>query len=185
MNAQEIFQEGQQLFMSGRVREAIDKFGEALAAGYDPVVVQLSRGAALINTRNFDQAVNDFNQVLVREPLNERALYFRGVAFLNEEAFERALADLDQAIHLNPQRGAAFLARALAKAELGQEEAAANDFKMAAAYSKVEIEGFIHTMGEDRTRFARSMALLEGDRGPLGEVLTEEEIERLKNWIEP
>lgn len=64
------------------------------------------------------------------------------------------------------------------------EDAAAEDFKQAVAHSNVEVENFVNMFSANRTMLDRSIALLEGDRGPLTMVLNEEEIEKLKKWMD-
>ncbi len=43
MGGKELFQEGQKLFMEGKVKESIDAFTNALEAGYEPRIIYLSR----------------------------------------------------------------------------------------------------------------------------------------------
>jgi tetratricopeptide (TPR) repeat protein len=180
----DLFEEGQQLFMQGRFRESIEKFTQALEAGHDGIPVYLSRGAALINLQEFDRALDDLDRVLAEEPDNERAHYYRGIVLLNQEEFDKAAGDFDQTISRNPGRGPAFLGRGLALAEIGREEEAMRDFKTAVSHSTVEIEKFIHTfLGDPRTKFAQSSALLEGERGSLRQVLTPEEVEKMRQWM--
>jgi tetratricopeptide (TPR) repeat protein len=185
MRGQELFEEGQRLFMSGRVKESIDQFTQALAAGHDEIPTRLSRGAAYINTQEFDKALVDLDAVLTGEPDNERAHYYRGIVLLNLEEFAKAASDFDQTIAANPQRGPAFLGRGLALSEIGKEDEALQDFKTAVAHSTVEVESFVHSFGNARTKFGQTMALLEGERGSLRQVMTPDEVAKLKKWMEP
>ncbi|MFH1215756.1 MAG: tetratricopeptide repeat protein [Pseudomonadota bacterium] len=184
MTTTELFHEGQTLFIDGHVKESIEKFTRAHDEGYDPARTYLSRGVAYLKTGEYDRAIDDFTAVLELDPDNERAYYYRGIAFLDEGDYECALEDLNHAIGMNRERGTAFLARGLAKSQLGREDEAVADFKAAVAYSDVEVGSFTNTFGSNHTLFERSMALLEGDRGPLRIVLTEEEVRKLEKWIE-
>jgi tetratricopeptide (TPR) repeat protein len=185
MMGKDLFEEGQQQFMQGRFRESVEKFSQALEAGHDESSVRLSRGAAYINLRELDKALMDLDQVLASEPENERAHYYRGIVLLNMEDFEKAADDFGETIRKNPGRTPAFLGRGLALAELGREEEAAGYFKTAVAHSTVEVEKFVHTvMGDARTKFAQSSALLEGERGALRQTLTPAEIEKMRQWME-
>ena len=85
---------------------------------------------------------------------------------------------------INHERGAAFFARGLAYAELDRTEDSLRDIKTAVALSSKEVEGFAHMIGENRTLFGKSMALLEGERGPWSMVLTRDEVNKLNKWIE-
>lgn len=184
MAKRDYFNEARHLFVHGKFKESIGLFTRAFEEGDEPVMTLLSRGAAYMRTEDFDRAVADFSSALKLDPQNERALYYRGLAHLNKGDFEKAADDLNRAIALNPERGAAFLARGLSKSELGREDEAINDFKAAVAHSAVEVEEFSHLFGNTRTLFDRSMAVLEGERGPWSIVLTKEEIEKLKKWME-
>ena len=183
MNERHLFHEGQKLFSSGHPKESIDFFTEAADAGCNPVNSYLSRGAALIAIGEFERAIVDFHRVLRIDEDNERAFYFRGIAYLNTGGFEDAVKDLSRAIELNHDRGTAFFARSIAYAELGKTEEALKDLKTAIAFSNVEVEGFMNLFGNNRTFFDKYMALLEGERGPLSIVLSEEELAKAQKWI--
>jgi hypothetical protein len=94
------------------------------------------------------------------------------------------VVDLSTSITSNHERGAAFFARGLAHAELDHTDESLQDIKTAIAFSNREVNGFAHMIGENRTLFAKSMALLEGERGPWSIVMTEDEVEKLNKWIE-
>ena len=115
---------------------------------------------------------------------NERALYYRGITHLIKGDFRDAVDDLSISITFNHDRGAAFFARGIAYAELDNTDESLRDMKTAIAFSNKEIEGFANMFGENRTLFGKSMALLEGERGPWSIVLNEGEVNKLKKWIE-
>jgi hypothetical protein len=56
--------------------------------------------------------------------------------------------------------------------------------KTAIVFSNKEVVGFANLFGENRTLFDKSMALLEGERGPWSIVMNEDEVNKLKKWIE-
>jgi Flp pilus assembly protein TadD len=91
--------------------------------------------------------------------------------------------DLTRSIMMNHERGGAFFARGLAYAELERTEEALRDMKTAISFSTKEVLTFSNLFGESRTRFDKSMALLEGERGPWSIVLNEEEVENLRDWM--
>jgi len=184
MAKRDYFNEARHLFVNGKFKESIGLFTKAFEEGDESIMLLLSRGAAYIRMEDFDRAIADFSSALKLDPHNERASYYRGLAYLNKGNFEKAADDLNRAIALNPERGTAFLARGLSKAELGREEEAINDFKAAVAHSAAEVEEFGHLYGNTRTLFDKSMALLEGERGPWSIVLTKEEIDKLKKWMD-
>lgn len=144
----------------------------------------MSRGVAYLKICECEKAIDDFSRVLEIDFDNERALYYRGVARMMKKDFEPALTDLTKSIELNHTRGAAFLARGICLAEVDRMEEAGRDVKTAIAFSTIEVEKFAAMIGENRTLFDKSMAVLEGDRGPWSIVLDEIEINKLKKWIE-
>lgn len=184
MTARELFHEGQQLFISGDYDRSIELFSKAEAEGFDSVPVHLSCGVLYLKQGDLDKAVDEFDKVLENDPENDRAYYYRGVVHMNNNNAVEAAKDLTRSILLNHERGAAFLARSIVNAELGNDEESIRDMKTAIAFADIEVQGFSHLFGENRTMFDKSLALLEGDRGPWSIVLDEVEIEKLKKWME-
>lgn len=184
MNVDTLFLEGKDRFATGHPDESIELFTKAADEGCNPVEVYLSRGAAYLTTGHTMEAEGDFSLVLGIDTDNERAHYYRGVARLIMGNYEGAVKDLTESITVNHDRGVTFLARGIALAELGREEDAVRDFKTATVFSNVEVEGFMNLFGNNRSLFNRSMALVEGDRGPWKAVMNEQEVEKIKNWLE-
>lgn len=185
MNAtrETFFQEAKHLFATGHPSESIELFSRAEREGCNPVNIHLSRGAAFMAMGEFGKAVDDFNMVLDIDTDNERALYFRGIAMINLERFAEAVVDLNRSISLNHERGSAFLARGIALNELGLTEGAMVDLKTAVSFSGAEVERFLNSYGSSHTFFEKYMALLEGERGPLTMVLTDDAVEKVNRYI--
>ena len=184
MTDNEFLIEAKTMFATGHPMESIELFTRAEEEGCNPVTVYLSRGAAFLTAGELDKSIDDFNRVLEIDTDNERAFYFRGIAHLKKGDFVHSVADLSKSITYNHDRGAAFFARGLAFAELDHTDESLRDFKTAIAFSNREVEGFSSMFGENRTLFDKSMALLEGERGPWSIVMNEEELRKLKKWIE-
>ena len=184
MRSNDLFQEAQHSFVEGDLHKSIELFSEAEAEGCNPVNVHLSMGAAFLQLKEYDHAIGEFEKVLEIDSDNERGYYYRGIAHLGKGEYENAEKDLTRSIERNHERGVAFFARGLVHAELGHEEEAVRDFKTAIAFSDVAVGNFMAEYGSDRTIFQKSLALIEGERGPLSIVLNENEVEKLKKWIE-
>ena len=184
MKSDNLFQEAQHSFVEGDFHKSIELFSEAEAEGCNPVNTHLSKGAAYLRLQEYDKAIEDFERVLEIDSDNERAYYFRGIAYMNKGEFDKAEKDLTSSIMRNHKRGAAFFARGLAHGELGHEDEAMRDFKTAIAFSDVEVDNFLAEYGSHRTMFEKSMALIEGERGPLSIVLDETETAKLKKFME-
>ena len=184
MSGKELFEQGQELFIKKNFTESIEKFNSAIEEGYDPGHVHLSMGVAYLNIKEYNKAVREFSMVLEHDKDSDRAYYYRGICYLNKKDFSSAIADLNNSIARNKDRTMAYLARGIAKAEADQQQEAVEDFKQAVLRSKQEVKGFGDLFGSNMTSFDRSMALLVGERGPLHQVLTNEEIRKLKRWME-
>jgi len=182
MKSESLLREAKKLMATGHPAESIEYFNSLMDEGCNPVTVYLNRGAAYVSLARYGEAVDDFTSVLELDTDNERALYYRGVARMNLGRFEEAIEDLDRAIAINQERGTSFLARGLALSELGREDEAVRDFKTAGSLSNLEVEGFLNQFGANRTMFGKSMALLEGERGPWKYVLSPEEAEKIEEW---
>ncbi len=179
-----IFLQGKELFAAGHPEESIKKFTKAEKKGCNPVNIYLNRGAAYLLIGEIDWSIEDFSRVLTIDEDNDRAFYYRGIAHLRKAAFSDAVEDLSRSIDLNHDRGTAFFARGLAHAELDHPEKSLRDMKTAIAFSNVEVELFASLFGENRTLFDKSLALLEGDRGPWSIVMNNDEVNTLRKWIQ-
>jgi tetratricopeptide (TPR) repeat protein len=184
MTSNELLQEAKSKFATGHPQESIELFTKAEEEGCNPVTVHLSRGAAYVTLGELNKSLDDFNRVLEIDPDNERAFYYRGIVYLRKGEFEKAIADLSTSITFNHERGAAFLARGFAYAELDRTDESLRDLKTAIAFSNKEVQGFANLFGENRTLFDKSVALLEGERGPWSIVMNEDEVNKLKQWLE-
>jgi hypothetical protein len=68
--------------------------------------------------------------------------------------------------------------------ELDRLDESLRDLKTAIVFSNKEVVGFANLFGENRTLFDKSMALLEGERGPWSIVMNEDEFNKLNKCIE-
>jgi tetratricopeptide (TPR) repeat protein len=184
MTSNELLLEAKSMFATGHPEESIELFNKAEEEGCNPVTIYTSRGAAYLTIGELDKSIDDFNRVLEIDADNERAFYYRGIAHLRKGKFYEAIDDLSTSISFNHERGATFFARGLAYAELDRTDESLRDFKTAIAFSNREVESFTNLFGENRTLFGKSIALLEGERGPWSIVMNEDEVNKLKKWIE-
>ena len=184
INTKELFINAQRLFIEGKKHECIDAFTKAISAGEKTEIAFLSRGVAFLRTEQIDKAIEDFGRVVSMNNNNMRAHYYRGIAYMSRNDFKNAIDDFNRTIELKPDHGAAFFARGSAYAQLGDAEEAAKNFKTALIYSETEAQGFADTFGIFRTQFDKTLALMTGEgKMPVME-LTNEEIDKLKKWLE-
>jgi tetratricopeptide (TPR) repeat protein len=184
INSKELFRTAQRLFIEDKKHECIDVFSKAIDAGEKTQIAYLSRGVAFIKTEQTDDAIKDFSMVVSMNNNNMRAHFYRGIAYLSKADFHNAIRDFDKTIELKPDHGAAFFARGSAYAQSGDTSEAARNFKTALIYSETEAQGFADTFGIFRTQFERTLALMTDEsKMPVLE-LTEDEIDKLKSWLE-
>src|SRR5437899_11554527 len=60
-----------------------------------------SRGNAHLSTRNYDRAIDDYNEAIRLDPKFAIGFNNRGLAYLREGRIDRAIEDFDKAIRLN------------------------------------------------------------------------------------
>jgi tetratricopeptide (TPR) repeat protein len=79
-----------------------------------------SRGNAHLNNRNYDRAIDDYNETIRLDLKYAIGFYNRGLAYLRKGSLDPAIKDFDEAIRLNPRYVNAFVNRALAYQEKAQ-----------------------------------------------------------------
>lgn len=184
IKSKELFRTAQRFFIENKSRECIDVFSKAIDAGEKTQIAYLSRGVAFLKTEQTDNAIKDFSMVISMNNNNMRAHFYRGIAYMSKADFNNAIKDFDKTIELKPDHGAAFFARGSAYAQSGNAEEAARNFKTALIYSETEAQGFSDTFGIFRTQLERTLAIMTDEsKMPVME-LTEEEIDKLKSWLE-
>lgn len=91
--------------------------------------------ARALTGQGLDQALDDCNFAVHREPKTAAFLDSRGLVYLRQGQYARALADYDAALALNPQIAWALYGRGLARQHLGQAAAGQADVAAATALS--------------------------------------------------
>jgi tetratricopeptide (TPR) repeat protein len=184
MTGNELFEQAQRLFIEGKHAESIEKFTEALKAGFEPGITYLSRGAGYLKMNEPDKAIEDFTRGIEADPEKANAYYYRGAAHMAKDEYEKAVADMNCAIELKPDHRAAIFARGMAKVSLGRKEEGATDIKTAMTHAEAEVQGFADTYGW-RTQVEKVIAALEGERRPETMILSDEEMRTLKKLLLP
>lgn len=184
MNHQQQLREAKILFASGQPDKSVESFNRAEEQGSDIVDTCLSRGAALMALRRFEDAERDFSRVLEADGDNERAYYFRGVARTALGQYQAAILDLTQSLSRNSDRVIARLIRGLAYSELGQSNDAEQDFDFAAAFSESEMESFKNVFGVIDSPFKNTKAMLAEENGSWKNVLSDRSAQMLRNLLD-
>ena len=184
MNRQQQLREAKILFASGQLDKSIESFNRAEDLGSDIIDTCLSRGAAFVALRRFEEAERDFSRVLEADSENERAFYFRGVSRAALGQFQAAINDLSQSISRNNDRGLALLLRGLAYSELGRNEDAERDFNAAAVSSEYEMESFKNVFSVIDSPFKNTKAKLSEDNVSWKNVLSDRSAQMLRNLLD-
>jgi tetratricopeptide (TPR) repeat protein len=100
-------------------------------AALDPATIYFYRGTAYYNQKEYDRAIEDYNQVLVLNPKYAVAFYNRGNAYGNKGEYDRAIADYNQALLLNPKFAEAFNNRGIAYSDRKEYDRAIADYNQA------------------------------------------------------
>ena len=85
------------------------------------------RGNIFNNNRQFDRAIDDYNEAVRLDPQFSLAFMDRGVARYFKADYENAIKDYDKAIELDPKRSRAFTNRGAAYKKLGRNDRALED----------------------------------------------------------
>jgi MinD-like ATPase involved in chromosome partitioning or flagellar assembly len=77
--------------------QAIEQLTEAISLNNENFDAYVWRGYNNYLEKKFNKSIEDFNKVLIKNPLRREALIWRGVAFRKIDQYEKALEDLDRA----------------------------------------------------------------------------------------
>lgn len=123
----------------GEYDHAIADFNLALSLVTDTDRFSLAEiyndlGSAQLHLTNFDAAKHNFSLAIRFNPDDFRAYFNRGCACGRNHDYPNAVRDFTHTIKLNPVNAQAYLNRGIAEHNLGYEEAALSDLRVAAIY---------------------------------------------------
>src|SRR6266436_4016609 len=87
-----------------------------------------SRGNAYYEKRNYNQAIQDYDQAIRLNPSHASAFSNRGVAYASKGDYDRAIENYDEAIRLNPNHADAFSNRGVAYGRKGNYDRAIQNY---------------------------------------------------------
>jgi tetratricopeptide (TPR) repeat protein len=85
------------------------------------------RGVALLDAKQYDQAIREFDEGIRLDPNSPSLFTARGLAWFGMGNVDRALADFDEAIRLDPRYARAYYERGSLRRTMGQLDAALRD----------------------------------------------------------
>lgn len=102
-----------------------------------------SRGNAHLSTRNYDRAIDDYNEAIRLDPKYAIGFNNRGLANQGKGRIDRAIEDFDEAIRLSPRYAMAFVNRANARRIKGRIDLAIEDSEKAMELSRSLAAAFL------------------------------------------
>lgn len=115
----------------GRFQEALDDFSLAIKLFPQNASAYSNRGIARSQMGDIKGAMEDYDKAISLDPQFVAALTNRGITKRKIKDFQGALTDLDRAISINPKTPDPYYFRGLVFLDLGNKEAACNDFNTA------------------------------------------------------
>ncbi|OGX08899.1 MAG: hypothetical protein A2Z88_10125 [Omnitrophica WOR_2 bacterium GWA2_47_8] len=104
----------------------------------------ISRGNAFALNREYDKAMNDYNQAITLDPYEFRTYINRGYLYYLNEQFARAIDDYNRSIAIYPKWPIAYLNRGLAYSKNGEVDSAIADYTTVLALSPNIAEAHEH-----------------------------------------
>ncbi|MFA5323943.1 MAG: tetratricopeptide repeat protein, partial [Smithella sp.] len=118
------------LFKEGKIREAIDHYGEAIRLKSDYAPAYSNRGVAYASQSQYRMAIEDYNQAIRLRPDYAIAYNNRGFAYASLGQYEPAIGDYKKATR-KPEYADAFFNWGLACHSLGQYQQAIEKYNEA------------------------------------------------------
>ena len=109
------------------------QFTEVLVSQRDHPQTLMYHGLAYyrLDTGDVKLALEDYNQVIEREPKLTEAYVNRGTLYLEQSNYDQAIQDYDQAINLEPKLTQIFISRGVAYYYKGLDDQAIQDYDKA------------------------------------------------------
>ena len=184
MSESNSLQQAKICFASGQLEESLDLFTSAEKEGVDLLDIWMSRGAAEMALGLYDEAKEDFDKLLTKDPDSERGHYFRGIAHVALGKYKQAIDDLTFSLIRNNDRGIAHLARGIAYANLGEQNDAKLDFNSATAFSDAELKSFKKLFGESADPFKDASGFFSKENAPWNNLLSKKKAQRLSKLLQ-
>lgn len=119
---------GKSFAANGNHERAVTAFTEGLKLEPKNANLHFQRALSLEKLGRVDEAIRDYNAIILLSALLREARYNRGTLYLNRRSYALAIVDFNQAILIDPKYEAAHYNRGLGKYNLKQVDAALVDF---------------------------------------------------------
>jgi tetratricopeptide (TPR) repeat protein len=126
LSANDLFENGYSMLISGRYEEAIDPLSMAIELNPGLIKAYYYRGITYVKLGDDQKAMKDFDKAIELDPKFAKAYYCRGLLY-----GPLGVKDFDKAIDLNPKFENAYASRGYAYLHLKDYQKAIKDFDMA------------------------------------------------------
>lgn len=109
---------------TGRTKEAISSYGNAILLNPDNTEFLLNRASLYLSLENNDRAQQDYTTVIDHDPKNQEALFFRAYIFSTKRMYREARTDYEALLQLNPNHEKALLGMVLLNDKTGRPKEA-------------------------------------------------------------
>ena len=123
-------EEGDQYYDTGRHREAIVAYTQAIILDREDATAYNNRGLAHYELDEDRVALDDYNRAIALDPDSAEIFYNRGCVYDKLNEYQRAIEDLTLAIKLEPTYAEAYNNRGSVYYKLGQYRKAIKDYNL-------------------------------------------------------
>lgn len=102
------------------------------------------KGDQLMQIKQYEKAVEEYNSILSKDPKDPYALYKRGVALLYLNNFDASISDFSEAIKVNGDDPDSYNNRGLARSYKGDLKSAMEDFNKAIKLDPAFAQAFVN-----------------------------------------
>ncbi|MCZ9850025.1 tetratricopeptide repeat protein [Brachyspira hyodysenteriae] len=118
--------------MTEELKDKIEQLAyDSIEKYNDDEYLYFNRGLEKIESKLYEEAIEDFNKIIELNPKDRDAYFFRGLTKTGLKLYEEAIEDFNKIIELNPKDRDAYFFRGLTKTGLKLYEEAIEDFNEA------------------------------------------------------
>ena len=106
----------------------------------------IGQGKEFLNAKQYDQAIDRFNEAIRLNPQSIQAYNNRGIAYCNKGDFDRAISDFSRTIEIDSKFGKAYNNRAVAYFLKGERDKARLDVEKAQSLGIPVNQEFVNSL---------------------------------------
>ncbi|MCZ9892541.1 tetratricopeptide repeat protein [Brachyspira hyodysenteriae] len=115
--------------MTEELKDKIEQLAyDSIEKYNDDEYLYFNRGLEKIESKLYEEAIEDFNKIIELNPKDRDAYFFRGLTKTGLKLYEEAIEDFNEAIKLNLKNWESYFARGVSKSSLKLYEEAIVDF---------------------------------------------------------